>query len=220
MTGLDGFLVDTHTRHGDTLKVLWPAGPARYVVRRMARWCEGLVLLLLASVLALQAAAADEAYPPAELNTEALYLTRLAPFVDWPVDAFSSGESPLVICAVGTDPLARPLARVAHSRGNGKRPIRVRVVGAYDALDKCHILYLGAAGDSAIRFARAVRYRPVLTVARSNGDRNQPAMIIFAVDRGRVRFDIDDAGAARARLAISSKLLALARNVTPAPTSR
>jgi hypothetical protein len=43
-------------------------------------------------------------------------------------------------------------------------------------------------------------------------------MVVFVVDHDRVRFDIDDATAVRARLGISSKLLALARDVNaPSP---
>jgi len=60
----------------------------------------------------------------------------------------------------------------------------------------------------------------VLTVSRSNTAAYQTAMIVFTVDHGRVRFDIDDASAVGSRLAISSKLLALARNVTPTSSRR
>ena len=216
-----GFDRDSDT--GETLRSMRLGSLARRCRRTVvsvALRMIGPVSFLLACTMALKAAPAGDAHQPTELDTEAAFLTRLAPFVDWPLETFSSGESPLVICAVATDPLARRLAGSAEPRRNGKRPIRVRVVGVFDALDNCHILYLGAAGDSAIRFARAVRDRPVLTVLRSNGDRYESAIIVFAVDHGRVRFDIDDANATSSRLAISSKLLALARNVTPASATQ
>jgi hypothetical protein len=170
-------------------------------------------MLVLASGLAPRMASALEPYSGGELDTEAAFLTRLAPFIDWPLDAFSSAKSPLVICVVAADPLTGRVARTAVRQKDGKRPIRLRVVGSSDGVDDCHILYLGAAGDSATQIARTVRHRPVLTVSRSNADAFATAMIVFVTDHGRVTFDIDDATATSARLAISSKLLALARNV-------
>jgi|SRR5579862_2805412 len=221
VAGFDGFV--RRDKDGDSRSLKRPAGTSRDIRGAVASALSrraAPVLLLLACILASHAATASKPYAPTELDAEAAFLTRLAPFVDWPLAAFSSGKSPLVICAVGTDPLAKRLAGMAYSGKNGKRPIRVRVVGTLDALDTCHILFVGASSDLAMRIARTVRRRPVLTVSRSSGARYQTAMIIFAVDRGRVRFDVDDATAAGSRLTISSKLLALARNVTPPSSSR
>jgi hypothetical protein len=172
-------------------------------------------MLVFACGLAPRMAAAIEPYPGGELDTEAAFLTRLAPFIDWPLDAFSSAKSPLVICVVAADPLTGRVTRDAIRQKDGKRPIRLRVVGSSDGVDDCHILYLGAAGDSAAQIARTVWRRPVLTVSRSEAGAYATAMIVFVMDHRRVRFDIDDATAANSRLAISSKLLALARNVNP-----
>ena len=54
---------------------------------------------------------------------------------------------------------------------------------------------------------------PMLTVTDSNAPK--PGVIAFVVEHNHVRFDIDDAAAARDGLVISSKLLGLARNVKP-----
>lgn len=181
----------------------------------IARLRNVLPTVLFACGLATQTASATAAQPTTELDTEAAFLTKLAPFVDWPVNSFSSPESPLVVCVMSADPLTTRVEKVAASQKDGKRRIRLRVVSSSDVVDDCHILYLGTAGDSAAQIARTVRHRPVLTVCRSRADADADAMIVFVVDRGRVRFDIDAAGATDSRLAIRPELLALARNVNP-----
>jgi hypothetical protein len=158
------------------------------------------------------------AAPASELDTEAAYLSKLAPFIEWPIDAFASARSPLTICVLEGDPMIGRAARVATNKKDGKRPIALRIIAYADRVSDCHILFLGAGGESVTQIAESVRDYPVLTVSRSQGGQTTNAMVVFVVDHDRVRFDIDDATAVRARLGISSKLLALARDVNaPSP---
>jgi hypothetical protein len=59
---------------------------------------------------------------------------------------------------------------------------------------------------------RAVSDAPVLTVAEAGA--GERAAVQFVLRANRVRFQIDQAAAAKARLTISSKLLNLAVKVT------
>jgi len=58
---------------------------------------------------------------------------------------------------------------------------------------------------------------PVLTVSDGANTGAGTSIVSFVVQDNRVRFDIDDAAAAANGLAISSKLLSLARAVRPRP---
>jgi hypothetical protein len=175
-----------------------------------------LLAVGVAPVLAATAGASGAA-PSLEPAIEATYLYKFAPFVEWPPSAFSAPDSPLTICVPADDPLAGLLAHAADGQKDGDRPIAVRALGAADSAAGCHVLYLGSGNQAAAQLAQTVQDHPVLTVANSAGDPSIHAMIVFVVDNNRVRFDIDDAAAARAGVAISSNLLALARNVKPAP---
>ena len=158
---------------------------------------------------------ASHASSTAEGESAASLLTRLAPFIDWPADAFASPESPLVICVSAAEPATADFRRNGIDQKDGRRPIRWRLVRSPEGLGDCHILYLGESGDLLVRSAEMLRHRPVLTVSHSGIGAYDAAMIIFVVDHGRIRFDIDDATALSSRLTISSKLLALARKVKP-----
>jgi hypothetical protein len=65
------------------------------------------------------------------------------------------------------------------------------------------------------RWLAAVRGLPVLVVAESKKAADAGAEITFVVEDNRVKFDVNDDAAARAGLTISSKLLRVARHVTP-----
>ena len=93
------------------------------------------------------------------------------------------------------------------------RRVAVRRVASADAAGACHLAYVrGGTAEETARLLRALASRPVLTITDS---RAGPArgMIHFTVAAGRVRFFIDEAGAAQRGLAISSRLLALALGV-------
>jgi hypothetical protein len=154
-----------------------------------------------------------------ESQTEALDISRLAYFVEWPNDAFADSRSAIGLCLFSGDPLAALVTRAAAGLRDGSRRIVVRRIGESDAIVGCNILYLGAADSAGRRLARAVENRPVLIVSNSPIGSSIPAVIVFAIEGGHVCFDIDEDAAARNRLVISSKLLALARNVNSARSS-
>ncbi|HEY6578279.1 MAG TPA: YfiR family protein, partial [Rhizomicrobium sp.] len=85
-----------------------------------------------------------------------------------------------------------------------------------DSTEGCQIFYFRREDPGGVQMAQNLQNRPVLTVTNGVGA-PAPAIIAFVVENGHVRFDIDDAAAARAGLAVSSNLLALARSVRRAP---
>ena len=147
----------------------------------------------------------------AEYAVKATYLYKLAPFITWPGEAFTSPTSPLVLCIAGDDPFGSMLDRAVRGQTADQRPIELRRLGAAQRDAGCHILYI--AGSSAQPVAQAlaeVRGTPVLTVTDSAGAKG---IINFVIAENRVRFEIDLQRAADMGLAISSKLLSLAVSV-------
>jgi hypothetical protein len=75
----------------------------------------------------------------------------------------------------------------------------------------CQIMYVGGSPGQSVRDALAiVKGAPVLTVT-DGGD--AAGVIEFAIDKGRVRFRVDDESAADNGLTINSRLLGLAISV-------
>jgi hypothetical protein len=146
-----------------------------------------------------------------EYAVKAAYLSKFAPFVEWPPTAFASASSPFQLCILGKDPFGSSLDQAVTGQRVAGRPVAVRRLARADGVAGCQILYLGSSRDPAAGEAlRAVRGSPVLTVSDAAQD---GAIIRFVVKDNRVRFDIDTAAATANSVTISSKLLSLATSV-------
>ena len=141
-----------------------------------------------------------------EYAVKAAYLTKFAPFIDWPDGVFENPGSPVTICILGNDPFGPALDKAATSGGG--RPIAIRRLVANDPAERCQIVFTGDV-DAALD---GLRGKPVLTVTDSGVQAR--GIISFVMQDNHVRFDIDDAGAETSGLRISSKLLELARSVS------
>jgi hypothetical protein len=176
-----------------------------------AVWIAALVL----SALALDGPLADAA--PAqtlEFPVKATFIYKFAGFVDWPAASFESASSPVTICVLGSDPVAVLIDQAAAGQQVGERAIAVKHLQTFSRDSGCHILYVGA-NFPAADAVNAARGMAVLTIADSARGETVGSIVTFVVQDNRVRFDIDDAAAAQNGLAISSKLLSLARAVRP-----
>ncbi len=148
---------------------------------------------------------------------KASYLYKFAPFVVWP-PAIAKAPGPFSICVVGRDPFGSILDRAVGGQTMDGRPMVVRRLPVVGADASCQIAFLGGARGQDVRAElRAFRGAPVLTVTDGSAE---PGIVDFVVDRGRVRFRLDDRAAAENGLAISSKLLSLALSVRPRQDAR
>ena len=168
-----------------------------------------LCFLLLAPVAAAQSDSVEAA-------VKATYLYKFAPFVDWPTGTFPSTTSPVTLCVIGDDPFGSVLDRAVAGQTVGQRPIEIRRRRTAERNSGCHIMYIaGSAVQSVAEALAVVRGTPVLTVTNSVREARVKGIIHFVLAENRVRFEIDDYAAAESRLAISSKVLALAVSVRP-----
>lgn len=86
---------------------------------------------------------------------------------------------------------------------------------AVEAMDGLHVLMVGPspATDEADRYLRVARERPILTVGDATDFTQAGGIIQFVIVEDTVRFEINLEAAERVGLKLSSRLLALARNV-------
>jgi hypothetical protein len=153
---------------------------------------------------------------PLEYQVKAAYLSKFGIFVDWPKSAFDSPQSPLVLCVAGADPFGDALDKIAQGQRIANRGITVKRLKAVARDSGCDILYAGGSDEQSIDQAlNAVDGAGVLTVTDSVPDSHAAGIVEFVVQDNRVRFNIDEAAAAKNGLTISSHLLSLALNVRP-----
>lgn len=153
--------------------------------------------------------------PVPEYAVKAAYLFHFAKFVEWPGDAFAGAASPIVICVLGEDPFGDALEALDGKTVNG-RPIVIRYAATLGTLTRCHLLFVSASERTILpKVLQATKDWSLLTVGDRNGFARDGGIINLVKTEDRVGFEINLEAARRARLKISSKLLALAKIVDP-----
>jgi hypothetical protein len=168
-----------------------------------------LVLALVGSPLSVgvQARASNE------YQVKAAFLYNFAKFIDWPGEAFAGPSAPLIIGVVGDDPFGGALDQAINGKSIGGRPLAVRRLKWGQDLRSCHILYISSSEQKRLpQIIQSLRGASVLTVSDMERFNQQGGIINFILEANRVRFEINSRAADQARLRISSKLLALAKN--------
>lgn len=176
--------------------------------RRFARF-----LVMLAGAAAL-CRAAPAAAASGEDEIKATIAFDVLQFVKWPATALPAGR-PLVLCATESGDIARRLARFNGAPVNETSLVFKTLDRRLDGLDECHALFV-AAGDpyAMLRAAAATHGKPILLIAEGDRALAQGAGIAVSLAGSHVVIDVDLASLNAAGLAVSSKLLRLARTVT------
>jgi hypothetical protein len=156
---------------------------------------------------------AAQAQSSNEYQVKAAFLYNFAKFVDWPSDAFGGGNGALVIGVVGDDPFGGALDSAINGKTVNGRALVVRRLKWGQDLRFCHILFISSSERKHLpQIIQSLRGASVLTVGDMGQFNQQGGIINFVLEARQVRFEINSRGADQARLRISSKLLALAKN--------
>jgi hypothetical protein len=148
-----------------------------------------------------------------EYEVKAAYLFNFANFASWPPNAFESPSAPLRICTVGPDPFGSTLADTVRNETVGGHPLIVVRAPSMEEIRRCHILFVPSDTPDTTAVVAAASKWPVVTVGETDGFLRAGGMLRFAVDEGRVRFDVNPRQATKVGVSLSSKLLQVARQV-------
>lgn len=159
----------------------------------------------LVAALAASAAAQDE------YGVKAAFLFNFAKFVEWPADAFAAPDAGLVMCVAGAGDVDAAVQGTVKGKLVNGRPIEVRRVSDGD-VRSCHLLFVADGRARAAELVEGARSASVLTVGETPGFTQLGGVINFTTEDNKVRFEINEDAAKKARLKISSKLLSLAKN--------
>ena len=174
--------------------------------------------LLLAALLACGAADSRAQDRAAEHQLKAAFLYKFAGYVEWPDASFARADTPIAIAVVGDEALAAEVAQAVTGRTVNDRRMTVRTLKPGEALAGVHILFVGRAESGRLgQIAQSALAQSVLTVTESEGALAQGSVINFIVAERRVRFEISLRSAERSGLKLSSRLLAVATQVTGTP---
>ena len=172
--------------------------------RRLLRLAASALLLLL---LRPGGAATQEVTGPA---LKAAFLFNFVKFTTWPPDALPDA-APLLMCVVNAPAIGTALSEAVQGRVVAGHAIRVAQPSDTSALRACHVLFVSGPRAGAMKALDGVRDAPVLTVSDLSAFTVAGGIAQFHLQQGQLRFAFGLEAARAARLQISSKLLALAR---------
>jgi uncharacterized protein DUF4154 len=141
---------------------------------------------------------------------KAAFIYNFAIFTEWPTDVVPPG--PFVICVLGDAAVGEALERQFKGRLIAGHSMAVAQPALAGPQRVCHVLYVsGVTAGQAGRLIAGLRDVPVLTISDVEGFADLGGIAQFFFEHGRLRFSVDLASAGRARLQLSSRLLALAK---------
>jgi hypothetical protein len=162
-------------------------------------------------LLAVMAPALAGQQTSLEYDVKAAFVLNFVRYVEWPS---AQRTPPLQLCVLQRNPFGNRLEAVVNGEQWHGGTIRVRVVNDMRAAVDCHVLYVPA--SAADRFSlgvSAIAGLPILTVGEHAQFMPQGGIIHLFLEQNKVRFSINQRAADAVGLAVSSRLLRLARTV-------
>jgi uncharacterized protein DUF4154 len=179
---------------------------------------------LCAMALALLLAVADvipisaQVNPSVEYQAKAAFLYNFAKFVEWPPDTFQSENSPITLCVFRYDPFGSALDEVIAGQALNNRRLLVQRTNTLPDLKACQLIFVSEREEKHLpEILNSLEGASALVVGESEKFAEHRGGIQFFLENGRLRFAINVDAIQRARLKVSSKLLAIAKIVHDEP---
>lgn len=151
-----------------------------------------------------------------EYQVKAAFFYHFARFIEWPVEKFSSEQTPFRVCIVGKNPFEGELKKLLKGKTVHNRSFALMSDMSDSQLDQCHVVFVGdVSSDRSITVTRAFRGKSVLTIGEGDDFIQHGGMIRLFVENSKVRFAINPQATQQAHLNVSSKLLRLAKIEEP-----
>lgn len=149
-------------------------------------------------------------------ESEASFLHKLLPYIEWLPAAFSHAGDPIVLGVVGAESVFNALARMNQGRQVHGRSIEVRQLNAQDQVHGVHLLFFGAMAWSERMHWVPANVSSLVLVTNAPGGIDQGATIGFVSEGPRVRIEASLPAAKKAGVKLSSRLLVVAQRVVEA----
>jgi len=186
-------------------------------VARIVLQAAALVALLLVDNGLHRAWSADA--QTVEYQIKATFLCKFGNFVEWPGPPAAASAAPFGIGVIGPDAVVDEVASAARGQTVNGRPIVVRRLGRGEPLAGLGIVFVTRSQGARLAETLAeARGQPILTVTESEQGVAAGSMVNFVVVDDKVKFDIALPPAELSSLKISSRLLAVARQVMGRPS--
>ena len=151
---------------------------------------------------------------PTEYQIKAAFIYNFARFVEWPPEAFSNKNSPMIIGVLGENVFGDSLEQSINGKVINGHPLQFEVFNSAAQVTNCQVLFISASEKSRLsKILAQLQDRSILTVGeKADNFISDGGMIYLLIVEDKVRFEINNEAAKKSGLIISSKLLRLAVN--------
>ena len=149
--------------------------------------------------------------PAPEYQIKAAFLFNFAKFVDWPPEVFTDTNSPIVIGVLGKNVFGDYLKETIRDKSVRSRSFELKQFTSAIQATNCQILFISPElKENLPKIIAGLHNASILTVSETDQFIKAGGMVNFVIEDNKIRFQINDSAARKARLRISSKLLSLA----------
>jgi hypothetical protein len=169
------------------------------------------IYIILIMCICWQAAAAG-ADRHSEYEVKAAFIYNFAKFIDWPSDNQKDSVNTINIGVLGDDPFDGAIEKTIGGRKIRGKSLVVMKSDDIDHLQSCHILFICQSENERIdTILESLKGLNILTVSEEEYFTYRGGIVRFYKEDNKIRFEFNLAAARKAGLAISSKLLKVAR---------
>jgi hypothetical protein len=145
---------------------------------------------------------------------KAAFVLNFVRFTEWPAGAIRDNNA-IVVCLTDTD-VAAAFKKIVKGRTASSRNIEARWVRDDGDLRACHVAYISGANERRTADIIAMlQISSILTISDDETFAERGGMANFFVEHDNMGIAVNINAIQRAKLQVSSKLLALARIVRP-----
>lgn len=147
-----------------------------------------------------------------EQQVKAAYLYNFAKLAEWPSDAFSAPNSPIVFCVVGgNDDFVAILRTTLGNKTIGTRSLVVKALSSSSDTAGCTLLFFHSSERArAAAVISGMKRSSTLLVGEDSSFLNNGGMIALLLKNGKVRFEVNSRALDHASIRFDDTFLSMA----------
>lgn len=168
--------------------------------------------------LCAKAGTVQSSATPSQAEIRAAFVFNFVKFTEWPMQAYANAGSPLTTCFLGAADVRAAFRSISIGKALNGRFLEDRAVKSAADMRNCQVLYVDSPRSPVvIDVLRNARQHDALAIGTSEDFLACGGMLRLQIENNRMRFDVNVGAIGRTKIKLSSKLLALARNVVDLP---
>lgn len=144
-----------------------------------------------------------------EYDLKALFIERFTRFVEWPAESnITDTTKPFIVGVIGKNPFGSSIKEIYSSLRIQDKRISVRHISRLHEIDQCYLLFISENTEQNLSdILIYTKDKPILTVSDTEGYAQKGVYINFYVEKGRLRFEINQSAVRESKLKISYMLM-------------